>query len=284
MRLALNQILGPLELTYVFREQALVVTSMERAEYNLSIAVYPIADLLGPLGRPDLFGNRARSPDMAGMVDLIQSTIAPATWADTQGGPGTLEYLPSVDALVVGQTHAIHDQLVDLLTNLRRHAADKPNGSGPAAAEGNSVRLVVYRLPRKPSSSLPAPSGAAVPAAEGKKESPPPKETPADSLKQSVGGGLSWSGPNLDFPTIPEERLVELIMTLIEPESWAAKQDVKCLSAPGVLIVCHTDAVHRNIRALLAELGVAVVDPNELRRKPSFGSGAGGTSGPWPKS
>lgn len=53
-----------------------------------------------------------------------------------------------------------------------------------------------------------------------------------------------------------EEQLVELIVQLIEPDSWQKRADVKCLAISGALVVRHTDAVHRQIGDLLKHLSV----------------------------
>lgn len=53
------------------------------------------------------------------LVELIQRTVAPATW-EANGGPGTLYYWKPGQALVVRQTDEVHDQLSDVLQQLRR--------------------------------------------------------------------------------------------------------------------------------------------------------------------
>jgi type II secretory pathway component GspD/PulD (secretin) len=53
------------------------------------------------------------------LIKLITSTIAPRSWAD-QGGPGTIDFHPLTNALVINQTPDIQDQVQDLLNALRR--------------------------------------------------------------------------------------------------------------------------------------------------------------------
>lgn len=71
-----------------------------------------------------------------------------------------------------------------------------------------------------------------------------------------------------------EKELVELIVNLIEPESWKKRADVKCLAVRGALVVRHTDAVHRQIGDLLAHLNVvSITQPSP---PPAAGSGRRG--------
>lgn len=55
-------------------------------------------------------------------------------------------------------------------------------------------------------------------------------------------------------PAIPEQKLMDLVTGLIQPDSWKNCPDVYINSAPGRLIVRHTEFVHRQIEQLLAEL------------------------------
>ena len=51
---------------------------------------------------------------------LIQTKIAPASW-ETAGGPGMMKPYRTTGSLVIRQTPAVHDEIVDLLAQLRRH-------------------------------------------------------------------------------------------------------------------------------------------------------------------
>jgi general secretion pathway protein D len=57
--------------------------------------------------------------DFDTLIDLIQQTIAPDTWADA-GGAGAIEAFPTNLSLVISQTQDVHDQITDLLEQLRR--------------------------------------------------------------------------------------------------------------------------------------------------------------------
>ncbi len=64
----------------------------------------------------EMGGRRTASGDL---TDLIGSTVAPNTW-DTVGGPGSMAPFDSNLSLVVGQTQEVHEEIVDLLEQLRR--------------------------------------------------------------------------------------------------------------------------------------------------------------------
>ncbi len=72
----------------------------------------------GPGGN---FGNPGTANNDYGqqLVELIQQTIAPASW-DVNGGPGTIYYWRPGRALVIRQTQHVHDDLGGVLRQLRR--------------------------------------------------------------------------------------------------------------------------------------------------------------------
>lgn len=53
------------------------------------------------------------------LVDLIQATIAPQSW-DVNGGPGAIRYWRPGQALIIRQTEERHEEVLDLLLQLRR--------------------------------------------------------------------------------------------------------------------------------------------------------------------
>jgi general secretion pathway protein D len=57
--------------------------------------------------------------DFAPIIDLITTTIAPQSW-DEVGGPGSISGFDTNLSLVVSQTQEIHEQIADLLEQLRR--------------------------------------------------------------------------------------------------------------------------------------------------------------------
>lgn len=58
-------------------------------------------------------------PDFDALIELITTTIAPTTW-DEVGGPGSIAPFETNLSLVISQTQEVHDQIADLLEQLRR--------------------------------------------------------------------------------------------------------------------------------------------------------------------
>jgi general secretion pathway protein D len=67
--------------------------------------------------------NHAPTPgqavDFQSLIELITSTIAPDSWQEV-GGAGTIAEFPGNLSLVISQTQDVHDQIRDLLQQLRR--------------------------------------------------------------------------------------------------------------------------------------------------------------------
>jgi general secretion pathway protein D len=61
----------------------------------------------------------ATQADFESLIDLITSTIKPTSW-DTVGGPGSIAQFETNLSLVVSQTQDVHDDIVDLLEQLRK--------------------------------------------------------------------------------------------------------------------------------------------------------------------
>lgn len=61
----------------------------------------------------------ASGADFDTLINLITSTVAPDTWDDV-GGPGAIESFDGNLSLVISNTQEVHEQVVDLLEQLRR--------------------------------------------------------------------------------------------------------------------------------------------------------------------
>ncbi len=59
------------------------------------------------------------APDFDSLIDLITQTVSPTTW-DHNGGKGTVAANPGNLSLVISQTQEVHEEIVDLLEQLRR--------------------------------------------------------------------------------------------------------------------------------------------------------------------
>ncbi len=69
-----------------------------------------------PFGPPSVGGGQQ---NFQPLIDLIQSTVAQTTW-DTTGGPGAIRPFETNLSLVVSQTQEVHEEIADLLEQLRR--------------------------------------------------------------------------------------------------------------------------------------------------------------------
>jgi len=73
---------------------------------------------LGGFGGPGGMGGGAQA-DFDSLIELITSTIQPTTW-DEVGGPGSIREFATNLSLVISQTQEVHEQIVDLLEQLRK--------------------------------------------------------------------------------------------------------------------------------------------------------------------
>jgi len=69
-----------------------------------------------PFGPPSVGGSQA---DFQSLIDLIQNTVAPQSW-NTVGGQGAIQPFPTNLSLVISQTQEVHEEIADLLVQLRR--------------------------------------------------------------------------------------------------------------------------------------------------------------------
>ncbi len=72
-----------------------------------------------PVGSgPGGLGGGAQA-DFDSLIDLIKSTVKPTTWDDV-GGPGSIAPFETNLSIVVSQTQEVHEEIADLLEQLRR--------------------------------------------------------------------------------------------------------------------------------------------------------------------
>jgi len=72
----------------------------------------------GGVAGPGSLGGAAEA-DFDALIELITTTIQPNTW-DEVGGPGSIKEFETNLSLVISQTQDVHDEIVDLLEQLRR--------------------------------------------------------------------------------------------------------------------------------------------------------------------
>jgi general secretion pathway protein D len=62
----------------------------------------------------------AANADFDSLIDLIVSTVQTETWAENGGGEAEIRPFPTNLSLVISQTQAVHEEIADLLQQLRR--------------------------------------------------------------------------------------------------------------------------------------------------------------------
>lgn len=111
-RAALRRILGDLDLTWVVRDESLVITTREQE--NLENRLYPLPWAYSTQG----------AVDFESLIGLIQNTVGgPGAWQEG-GGNGAIRPLGEGAAavLVVSQTGDVHDEIEGLLRGLHERA------------------------------------------------------------------------------------------------------------------------------------------------------------------
>jgi hypothetical protein len=177
LRSALNLMLRELSLTWMIRDEALMITTPEEAENNLITKVYDVADLVTCRDEHD-----APWEDYDTLIDIIASTIKPTTW-DVVGGAGSINgaTLGTAKVLVASQTREVQEQIADLLAKIRAIAKMNPNAGVPRRnrplaekTRGAQSKAVCEGFPANPST----PAGTAPKASEKPAEPPAqPKES-----------------------------------------------------------------------------------------------------------
>ncbi|MFM9961109.1 MAG: hypothetical protein ACKV2Q_07775 [Planctomycetaceae bacterium] len=133
LRSALALLLEPLNLDFTQDADGLKVSSTQRIQGAHIVMTYSVADLVCPIEGLEiqLTKNGATTPqkkriaeDVAAisfdeLVKLIRSTVAPTSWSEV-GGTGLIKAHPESLSLVIRQSRAVHDELRDLLEQLRR--------------------------------------------------------------------------------------------------------------------------------------------------------------------
>src|SRR5262249_32062689 len=104
---ALRWLLRDMDLTYLIKDEVLLVTTKDKADTELLTRTYPVSDLID--------GNDGNAYD--NLIEAITGTVKPTTW-DEVGGPGSLIPVPKSKSLVISQTRDVHDEVLDLWGSL----------------------------------------------------------------------------------------------------------------------------------------------------------------------
>lgn len=151
----LNLLLRPVQLTYVYEDEVVRITTTQAAGDTLITRTYPVGDLCpelkkenepaehksisaenaqpqvriallqgfgggGGMGGAGGRGGGAGRPKsrFANLIDAITRTIQPDYWEDLSG-PGSVIAVAATNSLVIRQTRAVHKEVLQLLRDLR---------------------------------------------------------------------------------------------------------------------------------------------------------------------
>jgi hypothetical protein len=123
LRSALRLLLKTKQLTYVLRNEVMIITTPEEAEHELVTCVYDVRDVVDSMGD---------EREITHLANVIVSCIAPETWATKKGGGAQARTLRQ-GLLVISQTQAVHEEVAELLAAIRatlRRTASLPASRG----------------------------------------------------------------------------------------------------------------------------------------------------------
>jgi hypothetical protein len=238
---ALELALAPLELAGVVRDEALVITSAEKAESQMLLVVHSLSGIADAAQPPAATARDLRETAFVDgpqdvLIGQIEATIAPESWA-INGGPGAVRRSEAVNALVVWQTESVQRRVEELLDSLRQ------------------VR------------------GEVVPAAEGA-----PDAADLRAADEYVMVVFRLWQPWHAGAHIGEQQLAEEIKALVEPQSWLGEEPfIRVL--PSRLIIRQRPSVHLKVYSLLRDLGVLRPQEDESGTGNTGLSGFGGFGG-----
>ncbi|MBT4864125.1 MAG: hypothetical protein HON53_03255 [Planctomycetaceae bacterium] len=128
----LHLLLEPMGLTYYVSEGALWVTTEIDAEETLNTALYDVHDIAGPDG------------DYDSLIQVIQQETS-GPWGEIDGTGGTVNEAEMLGALAIRQTHRVHQEVAQLLADMRTTMAAQPKTDRPKR-DPNAVVTRVYNL------------------------------------------------------------------------------------------------------------------------------------------
>lgn len=107
---ALTHMLGPGRSWYI-KDEVLVITSREEAEWATEIRIYPVGDLIS-------LDDDGLTPDV--LIETLETMIQPRDWRP-HGGAGVAEFFARGNLLAISQTFQNHERIEKLLNDLRSH-------------------------------------------------------------------------------------------------------------------------------------------------------------------
>jgi hypothetical protein len=127
LRSALRLMLHELDLTYMIKDEVLLITTPEVADQLLTTKFYDVADLVVCRNKKGELWD-----DYESLTDAIAATVLPNRW-DSAGGSGSItgKTYGGTKVVIVSSTPEVHAEIVDFLANLRAVAQKYPNAPPP---------------------------------------------------------------------------------------------------------------------------------------------------------
>lgn len=126
LRSFLRHMLKHLDLTYLVRDDVLLITTPKECNCKLATRIYPIADLVrfDPAERAVAAGDKLERRRLLAtgaeeLIAILQRQVAPTTWEQV-GGPGVMTALVYPPVLVISTADDTHRELGELLTRFRK--------------------------------------------------------------------------------------------------------------------------------------------------------------------
>ena len=129
------------DLTYIIDNEVLLVTTQEEAEKRLEVRVYVVDDLVTE--RSSLVWSD--DIDFDSLIDAIVSTVEVESWMENGTGEGDIQPL-APGMLVVAQTSRVHEQIANLLQQIRE-AKREVNAKGSEQNADLANRPVLRSIP-----------------------------------------------------------------------------------------------------------------------------------------
>jgi hypothetical protein len=119
-RSVLRLMLDQHDLDYILTNEVLLITTPEEAEMRPDVRVYSTRSLAVPADQ---------------IAEIITGGISPDSWSEV-GGPGVISVLPDGTGFVISQMQRVHEEIADLLEQLRRNAQGTGTDGGIDGAGG----------------------------------------------------------------------------------------------------------------------------------------------------
>lgn len=118
LKSALRLLLAEHDLTFVVRDDVLLITTEDAASQRLVTRTYPVGDLVA-VGPGD--------GSFKELLEAITTTIDPSTWKE-DGGSGSGKIVAPAKSIVISQSYGTHEKILDLLRSLRAAKSKQPAG------------------------------------------------------------------------------------------------------------------------------------------------------------